>query len=376
MNETLTTEASGLGQILGLVDLLESQNEIKKDYLSPTGQMFFLDGKLHMTHAGQTIQFNPTDHFHGQAAEKLGIPKGYYDRMKGRALNLLDQNVNHWLSDEGKNMLVRTFDGHDDQPGVARAMLSDRYSMIDNYEVLLETLDAIRSTGSKIEVVSAELSDTRMYLKVVAPEVEVQAKEMLRDYKLAAKVGTSIFSGFTVQNCEIGGYSFMVAPRAVVKACMNGMVKTDDTFRRVHLGGKIDELGMDANDRIKNANRKLIREQLSHAIKLFLSKEYLNKLVDSFTVLGQKEIVAPLSQVVEVIAKNYGIDQDRKNSILNYFIKGGDTRRIGMVNAITEEVQGLKDVDQKNDGEMMTYGMLQKFDSIEAEAIKLSQSAN
>lgn len=363
-------------QLLNLMETLEQQNAIKKDYLAASGTLSFVGGQLVMVHAGTSVNFTPTPHFHAQMAEKLSIPKGYYDRMREKALGLLDDNVNHWLSDEGKNLLVRAFEpGEGDN--VARALLSDRYNMIDNMEVLLETLDAIKATGIPVNVAGAELSDTRMFLRITCPEIEVQATEMLKAYRKAIAAGSSVITGFELQNSEIGCGTFQISPRAVVLACQNGLIKTNDALRRVHLGGKMDELGFYNNPEVKKANRELVKKQVSHAVKTFLSKDYLTKLVQSFTELGDKKIEAPIPQVIEVIASEYSITQERKNRILDYFIDGGDRRRIGIVNAITEEVQELtEDIDLKHDSEAITYDLLTKFDKIEAAAFKLERSAN
>lgn len=362
-------------QLEQLVQTLQEQEEIKKDYLAPSTNLHFLNGNLVMIHAGQSVTFSPTSVFHGQVSEKLGIPKTYYDKMKGKALQLLDDNVNHWLKEEGKNLLVRTFT-REDGDNTARAFLSDRYNMIDNFDCLFETLNAIKETGLKVDVSGAELSETRMYLHITCPEIEIEATEMLKLYRRTIEVGAGVISGFVLQNSEIGFGSFEIAPRAVVLACNNGMVSKKDAMRRVHLGGKLDELDFHKNSDVKNANRKLVKEQVKHAVKQFLSKDYLTKLVNRFTELGSKEIEAPINSVIEVVAKEYNFDQDAKKSILDHFIRGGDTRRIGIVNSITEVAQTFEDADKKNDAEAISEDLLMSFNKIEAAAIKLDAKSN
>lgn len=364
-----------LEQLGALVETLESQEKIKKDYLVNGSNLIFHEGNLVMTHADQNVTFKPTSIFHSQIGEKLNIPKGYYDKMKEKAVKLLDDNVNHWLKDEGKNMLIRSF-RPEEGDNVARAFLSDRYNMIDNVDVLMQALESIKDSGFKVDIVGAELSETRMYLKVTCPDIEIKATEMLKNYRKTVQVGTGIISGFVLQNSEIGYGSFQISPRAVVLACDNGLVNTSDAMRKVHLGGKLDDLDFHKNDRIKNANRKLVKEQVRHAVAQFLSKDYLQKTINKFTELGQKEIEAPIAGVVEVVAKDYGITQEKKSELLNFFIRGGDTRRIGMANAITELAQTYGDPDQRNDTEAITWDMLKNFNRIEASAIKAEVKAN
>jgi hypothetical protein len=362
-------------QLQNLVSVLEKQKLSQKDYVASPSSLSFVDGNLVITRDKTPITYTPSKIFHQQVSDVLNIPRGYYDRMKSKSKNLLDDNVNYWLSQEDKNRLIRTFEykGEDNK---ARAFLSDRYNMIDNLEVLYEALEALKQTGHHIEIAAAELSESRMFLSVTCPDVEIQAKQLLKDYRLSIDRGTEIISGFELQNSEVGKGRFIIMPRGVVLACNNGLVIEKDALSRVHLGGQLDELEMFKNSAVINANRKLVREQVKHAVKMFLSKQYLQKLVDTFTVMGDKPIQAPIASVIEVVAKDYGITEDRKANILNFFIKGGDTRRIGLVNAITEELQTLSDADLKHDSELIPYTMLTKFDSIEKLALKTKFTTN
>lgn len=357
-----------------LIDTLTAQEAAKKDFVVSPSNLTFFEGNLMMTQKFQSIKYVPTDHAHGQVASKLDIPKKYYDRMRAEAANLLDENVNHWLGRSGKNLLVRTFETA--SGNTARAFLSDSFQTIDNYEVLLEALEAIKQTGIRVEIVGAELSEIKMYLKVVCPDVEIEAKELLGRYARTTSVGTGIISGFTLSNSDVGAGAFNIMPRAMVLACNNGLVMVEDRMRKTHLGGKLDQLGFQQNAGVRAANSKLIKEQVKVAVKTFLSKEYLTKIVDKYTQMGDLKIAAPIANVIEVVAKDYSISQARKASILNYFIQGGDTRRMGIVNAITEECQTLEDIDLKNDSEMVAFDVLKNFHSIEQRAFKTEFTTN
>lgn len=84
---------------------------------------------------------------HGQFSDYLGVPKKYYDRMLQEAPDLLCRNLNHWL-ENGKNerRLVRTLDGE------VRAVLSDRYRLLDNYDFATAVLIRINSaTCSRVQ---------------------------------------------------------------------------------------------------------------------------------------------------------------------------------------------------------------------------------
>jgi hypothetical protein len=367
---------NNIEQLQGLIATLEIQEGMKKDYVASSAKhLVFINGELKIINNGTEIMYKPTDHFHTQVAEKLGIPMNYYRKMLQDGSNLIDENVNHWLLKDSKNFLIRTFENAAEQQNTARAFLSDRYSIIDNYQVLLEALESIKQTGLQIEVVNAELSDTRMYLKVVCPEIEVQGTELLKNYRFAKERGEGIISGFVLQNSEIGAGSFSIAPRAVVLACTNGLVSVKDQLKSIHLGSKMDELGFNQNQDVMRANLRLIKEQVKHAVKIFLSKDYLTKLVNVYTVLGEKKIEAPVHQVIEVVGKQFSISEERKANILKYFIEGGDTRRIGLVQAMTYECQSQQ-ADQKHESEVASFQVLQDFNKIEAAAFRLKPSSN
>lgn len=367
-------------QLQGLLATLEHQEALKKDYVAPAQQLFFIDGKLVTSLGKKSVTYEPTNHFHSQVQQKLQIPAGYYKKMLTDATKLLDDNVNHWLKEESKNFLIRTFEGAaDGYKNQARAFLSDSYSIIDNHVVLIEALEAIKATGVNVEIINAELSDTRMYLKVVCPDVEIDAKEMLGRYNpdgKRAKVGSGVISGFTLQNSEIGAGAFKISPRGLVLACTNGLVSTRDELKNVHLGGQLDELEFNKNKAVMNANLKLIREQIKHAVKIFLSKEYLKKLIDVYAVLGQPKIEAPVQNIIEVVGKEYSITEERKANILQYYIDGGDTRRMGLASAMTRECQDLKDGDLKHETEVASFDLLNKFEKFEVAAMKIKRSKN
>lgn len=368
-------------QLQGLLATLEHQETIKHDIVvDPSYHIHFVDGKLIVVEGGKSTEFTPSKLFHSQVQDKLKIPAGYYNRMLTDAVQLLDTNLNHWLKEEDRKFLIRTFQGAaEEYQNTARAFLSDRYGIIDNHQVLIEALDAIKATGVRVEIVEAQLSETKMYLNIVCPDIEIQAKELLGRYNpngQRAKVGSGIISGFTLQNSEVGNGSFKIAPRALVLVCSNGMTSTKDVLKNVHLGAKMDELGFNKNKDVMNANRRLIQEQIKHAVKIFLSKEYLEKIVDQYTELGTPKIEAPIDKVIEVVGKEYNINEERKANILKYFVEGGDTRRMGLASAMTFECQQLNNPDLKAETEVASFEMLKNFKNIESAAMKIKRSSN
>jgi len=148
----LTTRNATLAD---LADLLQRQHADKLDVVVPATAIRSVAGDLHITGIGEPVLsedgvtsgdgvFRPTAICDAGLAEKLNIPLAYLRRLRERHVHLFDANVNVWLGDDpGRRFLVRTLRGQDG-PGIARALVSDSYRMVDNLDVLLAVLAGIR----------------------------------------------------------------------------------------------------------------------------------------------------------------------------------------------------------------------------------------
>lgn len=342
-----------------LVATLERQHTEKADYVLPSQLIVMRDGIIHAN--GQ--QYGPNDVFHEGASEKLQIPLGYYRRMKAELPELLDSNVNSWLKHQaGKNVLLRTFEGV--EANVARAFLSDRYLALDNYDVLFAVLDAIKKTGAKVEIKSADVTDKRLYLNVVAPEVEIQAVEMLRNYmRTNDGVGNGVVSGFTVSNSEVGWGQFLIRPRAHIAKCGNGYISNEDSFSKIHLGGKLEPGVITWSQETKNRNLELVMSQVQDAIRTYLSKDYLGKMVAKIAKAHNIEFEHPLD-AVQNVCKDLKYTDTQRKSIMEYFAAGGDMKGSGVIHAITRHAQD-ENPDTRNDMEAAAFSILPKLESFD-----------
>src|SRR5690606_14026538 len=125
------------------------------------------------------------------------------------------ETVRDAIPGDDRSFLVRTFKT-DEGPGIARAFLSDRYSVMDNLDVLMASLDGIREAGVKVDVAGCDLSERRMYVRLVSPEVQVSAVELLKDYRspFSGQSGADlpiISAGLLIQNSEVGNGAFSLS---------------------------------------------------------------------------------------------------------------------------------------------------------------------
>ena len=149
------------------------QNSAKQDYLVKTGnlQMESFGGNPYLRLIGdddvdlvEPLDIKATAH--SQFSSYLDIPIKYYNRMLTEHPDLLVRNVNSWLARKSEQKMVRTLDG------AARALVSNRYRRIDHLDILQAVLPIIgRLPDAVFE--SCEITDTRMYLKIVNPRLQM-----------------------------------------------------------------------------------------------------------------------------------------------------------------------------------------------------------
>ncbi|MHA6781990.1 hypothetical protein ACVGOW_13510 [Pseudonocardia saturnea] len=53
--------------------------------------------------------------------------------------------------------------------GIAHALLSDSYRVVNNLDVLMAVLEGIRTAGVEVDITRCDVTERRMYLKVRAP---------------------------------------------------------------------------------------------------------------------------------------------------------------------------------------------------------------
>jgi Domain of unknown function (DUF932) len=175
--------------------------------------------KLELPVQEQPVTLDITPHTHNQIGQRLGIPAAYYKRMLKDSPSLLSQNVNHWFSNQSERRMVRTLDGK------ARAFLSDRYRIVDHYEILETILPVIGEMGEGMNIVSTEITETKLYLKVINKRLELEVNK-----------GDVVQAGFVVSNSEIGLGAVSVEPLIYRLVCENGMIAKDYSQKRYHIG--------------------------------------------------------------------------------------------------------------------------------------------
>jgi len=356
-----------------LVERLQNQNVQKADFVVPAQLISMKNGRIIfpfdeigqvLAQAGINTDSNLSleimDVFHGGVCDKLGIPRNYYNKMVGTHNALRDENVNHWLKNIGGNIMVRTFVDRVTNTGYARALLSDKYELIDNYDVLIAALTAIRETGLNVVVDVADITERKMYVRFTCPDIEIQAPELMKHYRNpnTGGVGSGIVLGFIISNSEVGQSAFSIAPRLTWKVCNNGMIVTTDAYNRTHLGARKEVSSIVWSEETKTKTLELVCSQVKDAIKYFATADYLSGKVQKIMDLNNP--IEHPADTIRVISKELTFTEAQEKSVLDYFIKSGDMTSFGVVQAITFHAHADNDADARYDIESASENLIEK----------------
>jgi hypothetical protein len=322
-------------------ELLRQKNN-KYDIVASTDNLClvvndpFNSVKMRVPNVGSegNADFSITDYCHTQIATKTGIPTRYYRRMQEEGqLDLLTQNVNAWLPSKEKR-LVRILDGS------VRALLSDRYRIIDNYDILwkaLETFAEIRNThGISVVVKDAHITEQHLYIKAVSPQLveeiqKVNGKELVQ-------------GGIIISNSEVGAGAVSIKPFIEVLVCSNGLI-SDKILRQVHAGRKNDVGIIDWSDETLMHEDLALFGKITDMIKFTFDPEIFKSWIGSINKVSSTKLEKPTVALDNVI-KNFNIPEKKKEDLLNQMF-AEDNSQWGLAMAITRCAQDESDYERQ-----------------------------
>lgn len=331
-------------KVLELAQELERQAGTKRDVIVPTDQM---EAVIHPTEAEiqanrddlvapapdhlklqfpmpnneGTQSFGLTDWAHRQLAEKCGIPIKYYQKLlEADMFELLKDNINAWIRSRDQR-LIRMLDGN------VRAILSDKYRIMDNEDVLLFALEQFRDYN--VDIKRCDLSETRMFVKAVVPHMEAEIK-----------AGDKVIQGLMLSNSEVGSGSFKVQPYLFRQICSNGMIG-EHSIARIHLGAKREAGELIYTDRTKQLQDETLLSEIRDVIASTFNQDIFLKWVDQLKH-GTEVVVDEPVDAVDNVVNRFKLPQAYKDSILSHFVKEGDPTQYGLSNALTRAAQDFE----------------------------------
>ena len=352
-----------------LLTEVQRQNEVKRDFTTSTENnvrmveaedlpngvavVMLKDG------AAELERFAVSDHAHKQIAARLNIPSRYYLRLLDDHRDLVVHQVNALFEREPATRLFRTLDG------TLRAFLSDRYLRLDNNDVLEQTLPAIVKGDLETTLLSTNVGENKMHMKVLFTGDELAHEVTSRTKDGSPRV---IRPGFRMSNSETGSGTLAIEGFFYDGYCLNGCVfgKIEAfTFKRTHLGGRLIE-GVDfevLSDESRELEDKAIISQVSDVMKALAKPEFAQKMVDRLRATTETGDVQSPVNAVDMAVKELDLRDDEKESILTTFIEDRDYSQWGLASAIT----------QVANKEAVTYERACELENVGANVIDLNQ---
>jgi hypothetical protein len=290
---------------MNIQQMLEKSREYdmaKADYEVGTNEILFTDVGLAFNEPlfGSHTELAMTDWALGQVCNKLGPPPLNYMRLCPDELR--SENLNYWRERVEKTWLIRAYEND------ARAVLSDRYSVLQNTEVL-ETLDKI--VGETVhEPIQPEITPDSMHLKLKTNQTDTG------DY------GQGVYVG----NGETGNYKLRIHPFVQRTSCTNSIVWK---------GGGIELRHININT-----------GDLVFAMKRWLGETLLrNKEVMERIVEAETETIPDFAEYVQKFCDNNGITEIGYGIVMAG--SEGEETKMALVNGVTHYAKNVEDYDEE-----------------------------
>jgi len=297
-------------------------------------------------------------HAVGQICQRLKIPFRHAERLFTNHPDLLAHQVNALFSREPEKRMVRTLRGS------VRAFLSDKFRIIDNFDVatnILPVVESILGINWRAAVRSCDVTESKMYIKIVRPDMvaTIPPPEGVKmgDGKHNFFVD-KVQAGIKISNSEIGLGRVMISPAIFTERCTNYASFESDKFAAVHLGRKRGE-GADItelySDETKALDDAAIFAKIKDVTKAALDGTLFDKHVKMLTEARGDEIpqgVNPV-KVVEIIKDREALNEAEADAIIHNLMAGGDLSRYGVHAAITRAAEDVESYDRATDLEVM-----------------------
>jgi hypothetical protein len=329
------------------------QAESKHDYIAKTSVMEIVTGSDDKValHLPQTGFFPLNDVAHAQVAEHAGIHRQYYDKMRKEAPDLLCTNVDRWFKKYPAARMVRTLDGN------ARAFLSDAYRPLDNFDFANATLPILAQR--KLNVMSCEITDTRLYLKAVD-------EQLFRDVPVGYRMGDGshrIFDtcapAIILSNSEVGFGRLVVETGVYTRACTNLCLFSSGGMKRTHVGARhkmlndVDNIDAILSEKTKQKTLEALWAQVGDVLSAAFATDVIGKRLEQIAETAGRKIEGKVEKVVELATKKFDLNQTEGENVLKHLIEGGSLTQYGLHAAITRTAQDVASYDRATELEYL-----------------------
>jgi hypothetical protein len=365
--------------IMGVVKKIELMKASRRDYIWPTSQMILdnegrmileSQGKLFRVHKEEEVPsyFSTwqeaeahADKTEGsvsvekgsavigmdtkartQLVDKVGMPVKYYNQLVDMKLQeLASFNVNTLLGNRPlEKVMVRSFLADDGLK--IRAILSNRYRCLDNYDLFLAAADTFRGCNATMWTARTWGSGEGFELFGVSEEIQQKIRidrTFDRPDHFITKFGDDgdvNYAAVRVSNSETGAGGLSVT-MSMMRAVCNNLCVWGNRVSQIHLEKRKEEEGLIMSDDRSAAEANVIWLKIRDAIKTAFSKEAFEKYVAKMNDLTQIEIKSSVPETVKAVLADYPISKTSIDSIIGELLGSGDLSAYGIVQAVTAQ---------------------------------------
>lgn len=292
---------------------------------------------------GHSESFPITPHAHQQLVTRIEIPSAYAERLREEVPDLYTTSLNRLIQHKGGSHMIRTLDGD------ARAVMSNKYRRLDHFGLMQAVLPTVNELGEGLRVESAEVTERRLYIKLVWPRMEMEVKK-----------GDPVQAGLVISNSEIGAGLLSVYPMIYRLVCTNGMIAADSGQRKYHIGrgveGEMTEL---YSDKTLQADDRAFWLKVQDTVRGTLTDaQKFRAIVERMAEAAGDVIEKKPAEVIELAKETFELSDGEGDSVLQHLLTGGDLSRYGLLNAITRTAQDADSYDRATELETLGGSLL------------------
>jgi hypothetical protein len=312
---------------------LKNKSLLREDNLYNMKDFYVIDGKNAIVNNNL---YEMTNSFHYGLSKKLQIPFNFYNRIKTEEPRLYEKTVNV-LNKTDKTQLFRSHKIKKNfkfknlirgqSRGSLRALLSDRYKIIDNQEVInhLEPL----FQNNKFVLLSAYQDENIMSMKIRFPSLIGSVRQ-----------GDTVFGGIYLRNSEVGRSSLTITGLIYRLVCTNGLMlpNTESIANTFHLGAK-NEIGTNPNYIIPQVAIEKVDSVIEQLFNKHVFQDNINKLRET-TLQTFKKVN------YEKIKEIYQTTEQEEEFIKEELEKEKDYTLYGLIQAFTSTARRIKNIQR------------------------------
>jgi hypothetical protein len=205
----------------------------------------------------------------------------------------------------------------------------------DHYAFAEAALHEIHLIGD-VQVESAAITDTRMYIKAVSSRMEGEIRK-----------GDIVRLGVALSNSEVGAGKLRIDPLVYRLVCRNGAVAREHVgaYTRHHVGSRLVrdlEVSQLLSDEARQADDRAFWLATRDMIRGIFDPERFQHLLDTWRAAATREIEVDVPKVVEVTLKQHKLPDHMHGGILDHLIRDGDLSQYGLANALTRYSQDVE----------------------------------